>query len=35
MAGMVAALSGLALSVQLERYASQETERVSDHLTHS
>ncbi len=35
MAGMVAALSGLALSVQLERYANQETERVADHLTHS
>jgi biopolymer transport protein ExbB len=33
MAGMVAALSGLALSVQLERYAQQETERIADRLT--
>ncbi len=33
MAGMVAALSGLALSVQLERFAHQETERVADRLT--
>ncbi len=33
MAGMVAALSGLALSVQLERFARHETERVADRLT--
>ena len=33
MAGMVAALSGLALSIQLDRFARQETERVADHLT--
>jgi biopolymer transport protein ExbB len=33
MAGMVAALSGLALSVQLERFSREETERVADHLT--
>jgi len=33
MAGMVAALSGLALSVQLERFAKHETERVADGLT--
>jgi len=34
MAGMVAALSGLIFSVQLERFARQETARVADHLTH-
>ena len=34
MAGMVAALSGLALSVKLERFAREETKRVEDHLTH-
>ena len=33
MAGMVAALSGLALSVHLERFARMETQRVADHLT--
>ncbi len=33
MAGMVAALSGLILSVQLERYARDETQRVADSLT--
>ena len=33
MAGMVAALSGLALSVQLERFAQNETKRVADQLT--
>ncbi len=33
MAGMVAAISGLMLSVQLERYARDEAQRVSDHLT--
>jgi biopolymer transport protein ExbB len=33
MAGMVAALSGLALSVRLERFAQEETKRVEDHLT--
>jgi biopolymer transport protein ExbB len=34
MAGMVAALSGLALSGRLERFAREETKRVADHLTH-
>ncbi len=33
MAGMVAALSGLIFSVQLERYARDEGERVADSLT--
>jgi len=33
MAGMVAALSGLILSVQLDRFAERESERVSDHLS--
>lgn len=33
MAGMVAALSGLYLSVWLERFARDETERISDQLT--
>ncbi|MFQ5535090.1 MAG: MotA/TolQ/ExbB proton channel family protein [Sphingomonadales bacterium] len=33
MAGMVAALSGLMLSVKLERYADAETEKLADHLT--
>jgi biopolymer transport protein ExbB len=33
MAGMVAALSGLILSVQLERYARDEGQRVADSLT--
>ncbi len=32
MAGMVAALSGLVLIVQLDRFAARETERVADHL---
>ena len=32
MAGMVAALSGLILSVQLDRFAERESERVADHL---
>jgi len=35
MAGMVAALSGLIISVQIERFAKNETERVADHLTHA
>ncbi len=35
MAGMVAALSGLILSVQIERFANNETTRVADHLTHA
>jgi len=35
MAGMVAALSGMILSVQIERFANHETERVADHLTHA
>ena len=33
MAGMVAAISGLLLSVQVERYARDEGQRVSDSLT--
>jgi biopolymer transport protein ExbB len=33
MAGMVAALSGMMLIVQIERFADRETERVADHLT--
>ena len=33
MAGMVAALSGLILSGQLERFAVRESERVADHLS--
>ena len=33
MAGMVAALSGMILSLQIERFASNETERVADYLT--
>ena len=33
MAGMVAAISGLVFSVQLERYASDEAERVADEMT--
>jgi biopolymer transport protein ExbB len=33
MAGMVAALSGLILSVQIERFAREEGERVADHMT--
>ena len=32
MAGMVAALSGLILSVQIERFANDESQRVADHL---
>jgi len=32
MAGMVAALSGMLFSVQLERYAEDETQRVADNL---
>jgi len=32
MAGMVAALSGMLFSIQLERFANEETERVADHL---
>jgi biopolymer transport protein ExbB len=35
MAGMVAALSGMILSLQIERFAEHETERVADHLTHA
>ena len=34
MAGMVAALSGMYFSVQLERFARHETQRVADHLIH-
>jgi biopolymer transport protein ExbB len=34
MAGMVAALSGMILSLQIERFAANETERVADRLTH-
>jgi len=33
MAGMVAALSGLVLSVQIERFAREEGARVADHMT--
>ena len=33
MAGMVAALSGMIFSIQIERFASHEAERVEDHLT--
>ena len=33
MAGMVAALSGMFLISQIERYARNETQRVADHLT--
>ncbi len=33
MAGMVAALSGMILILQIERFAENETERVSDRLT--
>jgi biopolymer transport protein ExbB len=33
MAGMVAALSGLLLSAQIERFARDEGQRVADHLT--
>ena len=33
MAGMVAALSGLILSVQLDRFAERESERVADQLS--
>ncbi len=33
MAGMVAALSGMILIVQIERFANNETERVANHLT--
>jgi biopolymer transport protein ExbB len=32
MAGMVAALSGMLFSIQLERFAESETERMADHL---
>ena len=32
MAGMVAALSGMLFSVQLERFAREETQRLADHL---
>ena len=34
MAGMVAALSGMVISVQMDRYAREEGERIADHLTH-
>jgi biopolymer transport protein ExbB len=33
MAGMVAAISGLVFSVQIERFAADETERVADEMT--
>lgn len=32
MSGMVAALSGLVISVQMERFAREESERVADHM---
>lgn len=34
MSGMVAALSGLVISVQMERFASDESQRVADHMVH-
>ena len=34
MAGMVAALSGLYCSVQLQRFAREESQKLADHLTH-
>ena len=34
MAGMVAAISGLILSAQLDRFSRDQTEIVADHLTH-
>ena len=34
MAGMVAALSGLAVSAQLDRFARDRTQRLADHLVH-
>ena len=34
MAGMVAALSGLYFSVQLQRFARDESQKLADHLTH-
>ena len=34
MSGMVAALSGLVISVQMERFASEESERVADKMIH-
>ena len=34
MAGMVAALSGLYFSVQLQRFARDESEKLADHMTH-
>jgi len=33
MAGMVAAISGLIFSVQIERYATDESERIADEMT--
>ena len=33
MAGMVAAISGLVFSVQIERFAADETERIADEMT--
>ena len=33
MAGMVAAISGLVFSVQIERFANDETERIADEMT--
>jgi biopolymer transport protein ExbB len=35
MAGMVAALSGLYFSVRLERFTTDETEKLADNLTHN
>jgi biopolymer transport protein ExbB len=34
MAGMVAALSGLYFSAQLQRFANDEGARLADHMTH-
>jgi biopolymer transport protein ExbB len=34
MSGMVAALSGLVISAQMERFAADESQRVADHMLH-
>jgi len=34
MSGMVAALSGLVISAQMERFAADESQRVADHMIH-
>ena len=35
MSGMVAALSGLVISAQMERFAADESQRVADHMIHT